>query len=335
MKELEGKNVLLLAPSFFGYEFEIKKELETMGAKVFHYDERPKNDFFTKVFIRLNLKSLIQNKIDTYYVNIAEKTRDLAIAYLLLINPETIDNEKIEKIKQYHPNIKVFVYMWDSIKNKKKSLELLENSDKFFTFDSEDKKINKDILFLPLFFINDYKNISHSLDYKYDFTFIGTIHSNRYNIVKKIEKFSKENNLKIFFYFYSPSRVLFFFQKLFKKDFKNIDKNDISYASMNKDDIVNIVSESRVIIDIQHPLQNGLTMRTLEILGAKRKLLTTNEDIENYDFFHKNNIALFDRDKVNINIDFIKSKLYKIDDNIYQKYSINSWLKTIFKEETK
>ena len=34
MQELQGKKVLLLAPKFFGYELEIKKELEGFGAKV-------------------------------------------------------------------------------------------------------------------------------------------------------------------------------------------------------------------------------------------------------------------------------------------------------------
>ena len=335
MEELTGKKVLLLAPSFFGYEIEIKKELQNLGAKVYHYDERPKNDFFTKVFLRLNFKNIIQKKINTYYHDITEQTKDLEIDFLLLVSPEAIDNKKIDNIKKHHQNIKVYTYMWDSIKNKKKSLTLLEKSDKFFTFDLEDKKNNQKIDFHPLFYINDYKNMNIQSDYKYDFTFIGTIHSDRYKIVKKIEKFSKENDLKIFFYFYSPSRILFFFQKLFRKDFKYIDKNDISYNSMNKDEIVNIIKNSKVVIDIHHPLQTGLTIRTLEILGAKRKLLTTNENIKNYDFFHKNNIALFDRNEINIDINFIKSELYEVDDKIYEKYSINGWLKKIFKGETK
>ena len=79
---LTGKTVLLLAPKFFGYEIEIKKELENIGAKVIYYDERPKNDFFTKVFIRLNLKSFISKRINDYYKNIIQATKDESIDYL-------------------------------------------------------------------------------------------------------------------------------------------------------------------------------------------------------------------------------------------------------------
>lgn len=71
---LNGKTVL--APKFFGYEIEIKKELENLGARVIYFDERPKNDFFTKVFIRLNLKKLIKNDIEKYFRNIINFTKD-------------------------------------------------------------------------------------------------------------------------------------------------------------------------------------------------------------------------------------------------------------------
>lgn len=83
MNELNGKNILLLAPKYFGYDEEIKNELENFGANVFLYDERPKNDFITKVLLRLNLKSLIQKKIDAYYDNIISETKDKRLDYFL------------------------------------------------------------------------------------------------------------------------------------------------------------------------------------------------------------------------------------------------------------
>ena len=86
--------------------------------------------------------------------------------------------------------------------------------DKYFSFDSNDIKIDKKIQFLPLFYIKDYENISKIReDILYDICFIGTVHSDRYKIIKKIEEQAKELNLKTYFYFYSPSKILFFFQK--------------------------------------------------------------------------------------------------------------------------
>lgn len=244
------------------------------------------------------------------------------------MSPETIDVEKIEKLRNIHKNLKVYTYMWDSIKNKKNAFPLIHISDRFFTFDSNDKMIDNKIKFLALFYINDYRNIATKRnELIYDISFIGTVHSDRYTIIKKIE----ELNLKT--YFYSPSKILFFFQKLFKKDFKFIKWEDVSFKSLSKSDVLNVIGKSKSIIDIQHTLQVGLTMRTIEVLGAKKKLFTTNKNLENYDFYNISNILIINRNKPKLDFDFLKKDYEEIDKTIYEKYSLNSWLKTIFKDD--
>lgn len=332
MDTLKNKNILFLAPNFFGYEFEIKKTLESLGANVFYFDERPKNDFLTKVLIRLNIKKLIQEKINRYYNQIITTTKSEKLDYLFLIAPETIDERTINKIKKLHKDIKVYIYMWDSIENKKTALSLLDISDKFLTFDRQDKHINNKIDFLPLFYINSYQEIANERsDFKYDLSFIGTIHSDRYKIVKQIEKIATANNITTYFYFYSPSKVLFSLQRLLLKDFKHIDKKDVSFISLKKEDVLNIMKNSKAIIDIHHPHQSGLTMRTIEVLGAKRKLFTTNEDIKHYDFYNEKNIYIFDRNNPNIDASFLNSQYEDAPTKVYDKYSIKEWVHYIFK----
>ena len=330
---LSGKTILLLAPKFFGYELEIKKELENLGARVIYFDERPKNDFFTKVFIRLNLKSFISKKIDDYYKNIIQEIKDESIDYLFLVDVETVPLKFIEKTILMNPKLKVLTYFWDSVKNRKKSLEYLAYSNKFFSFDLKDAEADIRIEFLPLFYIDDYKNIANiENELVYDISFIGTVHSDRYKIIKKIEEQAKELNLKTYFYFYSPSKILFFFQKLFKKDFKYIKWEDVSFKSLSKSDVIDIIKQSKTIIDIQHPFQTGLTMRTIEMFRAKKKLFTTNKDIENYDLYNRSNIFIINRNEPKLDFDFFKKDYEEIDKTIYEKYSLNSWLKTIFKD---
>lgn len=329
--DLSGKTVLLLAPKFFGYEFEIKKELENFGAKVIYFDERPKNDFFTKAFIRLNLRSFISKRIEDYYKNIIETIKDENIDYLFLIDVETVTLNFIEKIINLNPNMKILTYFWDSVNNRKRSLEYLKYSNRFFSFDSKDVMINKRIEFLPLFYIKDYEDIANTKnELLYDICFIGTVHSDRYKIIKKIEEQVKKMNLKIYFYFYSPSKILFLFQKLFKKDFKNIKWNDISFQSLDKSSVIDIINKSKSIIDIQHPDQTGLTMRTIEILGAKKKLFTTNLEIGKYDFYNRDNISILDRNNPKIDLEFFEKECKEVNHNIYKKYSIYQWLRTIF-----
>ena len=331
MSNLEGKKVLLIAAKLFNYEKEIHAELESQGATVSRYDQRPANDFLTKVFIRLNMRLFIQKKIDNYYKKIINETSKVEYDYIFLVSPEAIDVTTLQKIKNVQKNAKVFIYMWDSIKNKKQALSLLSLSDKFFTFDSTDIAINNKIKFLPLFYIRDYAKITVQKKPLYDIAFIGTIHSDRYKIVKKIEKIAIENNLSIYFYFYSPSRLLFWIKKLTDKNFWIINEKDISYRPLSKDDILEVIQNTKSVIDIEHPSQNGLTMRTIEMLGAKRKLITTNKNIKDYDFYNSSNILIIDRDEVIINKDFFDVDFQNLNSEVAQKYSLNQWIKKIFK----
>lgn len=330
MANLNGKKVLLIAAKLFNYEKEIHAELENQGFEVTHYDQRPSNNFLTKALIRLNIKLLIQKKIDNYYEQILKETAHIEYDYLFLISPEAINTKILQKIKDKNPKAKVFIYMWDSIKNKKQALSLLPLADRFFTFDSTDIAINNKIKFLPLFYISDYGKIPQQKEYLYDIAFIGTIHSDRYKIVKEIKNIAIENGLSVYTYFYSPSRLLFWIKKLFTKDFRFIKEEDISYIPLNKKDILEVIKDTKAMIDIEHPAQNGLTMRSIEMLGARRKLITTNQNIKSYNFYNSNNISIVSRDKISLDINFIKQDFFNIENRVYNEYSLETWIKKIF-----
>lgn len=329
--QLKNKRILFFSPKFFGYENDIKKELENFGAEVFYFDERPKNDFFTKVFIRLNQKKLIKRKIEQYYKNIESQIKNIKFDYIFLLNVETVPLDFIEKIISSNSGIKIFTYFWDSINNRKYSLEYFKYSHKFFSFDSQDKLLNENITFLPLFYNNDYKNLKNSdKDYKYDMCFIGTLHSDRYEVVKRI--LSLTEGKQSYVYFYSTSKMLFLFQKLFDKNFRNVKEEDISFSPLSKENTINIINKSKVVIDIEHIKQKGLTMRTLEMLGANKKMITTNKEIINYDFYNTDNIQIIDRNNINLDKSFFEIDFKSINSDIYDKYSITKWVETIFKD---
>lgn len=71
--------------------------------------------------------------------------------------------------------------------------------------------------------------------------------------------------------------------------------------------------------------QLGLTIRVLEALGAKKKLITTNEDVVNYDFYCKENIYVY-KNKFDYDSVFFKESYKELDKDIYEKYALRSWL---------
>ena len=82
-------------------------------------------------------------------------------------------------------------------------------------------------------------------------------------------------------------------------------------------------------------MQSGLTSRTLESLGSKRKLITTNGNIVDYDFYNKQNIYILDRDSPMLNTEFFSTDLYQLDYAVYSKYSLESWLINLFSNKVK
>lgn len=331
MQELIGKKILYIGQSFFGYEHEIKKMMEKMGADVDYFNERPSNTFLTKVFIRLRLKKIIYLKIQNYYNNILNQIKNTKYDYVFIVKIETIDKQILEKLRMNQKAAKFILYMWDSIENYKDNNEILHHFEKAFSFDSHDTKIHDKLIFLPLFYIPMYSNLDLQ-EIKYDVCFIGSGHSDRYAIVNKIMDQASKLGLTLYTFFFLQSKKIFIFRKLFDKRMKNANIEEFSFHALKQKEIIDIISKSSVVIDIEHPAQNGLTMRTIEMLGAKKKLITTNKNVKEYDFYHPENIFIMERENPIIDPDFFHIPYRQLDRDIYDKYSLSNWIKNIFEE---
>ncbi len=326
---LVNKRVLLVSVKFFNYECLIKKQLEEMGGIVDLFDERPSNSFFSKAIIRIK-KEVYAQKINSYFKGVIEKIKSNRYHYFLLIKGEATPQFFIDFLRKNNPDIKLIFYTYDSFKNNSNGLAILPTFDYKYTFDSEDSK-KYNIGFRPLFYAEDYSALYKQKDaILYDLAFIGTAHSDRYLIAETARSWCQNNFLKMFTFYYSPSKTLFKFKKLVDKNFRNFDFNKISFQSLSHNQIIDIYRSSKVILDINHPGQNGLTMRTFETLGSGRKLITTNPDIKKYPFFDPQNIYIIDRDHVDFQLDFFRSEFKAIDPELLKSMSLQGWVEEVF-----
>lgn len=327
--EFRGKRVLFLSASLFGYQNEIKKALEAKGAIVDYFDERPANTFFVKAMIRIN-RNFLAGYIDKYHKKIIEQTQTNRYDFIFITKGESISSRTIHSLRKIHLQAKFVIYHWDSIANNKNAIETLPFFDKVFSFDKLDCE-KYSIEFLPLFFLEEYREVAQCKTQRdIDLLFIGTAHSDRYQLVQNIVAQFTKRGLKHFLYIYFPSSVLYYKMKLFNKSLLGTRKSDFKYTPISKEQIINIYKRTNVIVDIQHPRQTGLTMRTIEVIGAMRKLITTNACIKEYDFYNENNILVVDRDNPVVADSFLNSPYKQIPKNIYEKYSIGNWINTIF-----
>lgn len=329
---LKGKKILFLSVKFFNYETIIKKKLEDLGGEVDYFDERPSNSLFAKAIIRLK-KDVYQQKINQYYRSILSEISGKKYDYFLVLKGEAVPIFFIEEIKRLNPNIKAIYYNWDSFKNNPNAQSIIHLFENRFTFDKEDAK-TYDMSFRPLFFSDDYSTIKNIQATKeYDVMFIGTAHSDRYVVSEEVRSWVENHKLKMFAFYFSPSKWVFKYKQFFDKTFKKFDINKISFSSLSHSEILELYKKSKIILDINHPLQKGLTMRTFEALGAGKKLITTNTHIKEYPFYNPNNIWVIDRDNIKLEEDFFKTEFTEISQNVYHKMSIEGWIECLFIEE--
>lgn len=329
MNSLEGKRILFFANKLFGIEQVIKETLEKKGAEVEYYDERPANSFIVKAVIRIN-RNLIGRYIDRYHKGIIAKTIGKKYDYIFFIKGESFSHTNLQSLLSSHPEAKSIVYHWDSIANNNNALNLLELFDSKFTFDRNDSR-NLGVEFLPLFYYDEYRKVKEGTrNYKYDLMFVGTAHSNRYRIIKKLTGIFEKAGRKSYTYFYFQGKLMFYKYLLQHKEARGINRAEVHYDAISKGDLLTLYRDSRIIVDVSHPKQTGLTLRCVETLGAARKLITTNKDIMNYDFYNPENIHVIEGENVDIPKRFLDTEYVPIPEDIYEKYSLTSWLGTLF-----
>ena len=328
------KKVLLIANR--GYSKKIIQKMKELGYEVNYFNDKPNDGFICKTMGRYRVK-FYKKVLTNYYYEIIDKIKGEQYDYLLMIRGEYATEEALEKYNSYFKHTKKILYMWDSVANCKGIERKWKYFDKVYTFDRMDyMKYHGKIEFLPLFYLDEYraKGMMEN-EIKYDFAFIGTAHGDRPKIMKSISQQCKKAGKTIFLFQYSPHWLVFFYNKIFNKDYRGIQKKDISFVTMPQEKVIDVYASAKCAIDVESITQTGLTMRTMELLGLRKKIYTTNKDIVNYDFYNENNISVFDRTKMDIDFSFLEKPYEEIPESIYNKYSLGYWLKVLMEDDRK
>ena len=326
---LSGKKILFFSPAFFGYEDKIVYKMRELGAIVDAYDARSVTKAWEKALLKVDTR-IFNRKTEKYYADIYSRVRKTNYDYVLFVKCDMPTERILGNFRRHFKSAIFCLHMWDSIKN----IPNIEKKFKYFdyisSFDRVDCQNNPQLNFRPLYYCDQYRKEQRIDDgYEYDLCFIGTIHSDRWEILKEIRKQADNRGLKVFYYPYLQSKFIYWFYKMIKPEFRDTDINEFKFKKISSEEIAEKVDKSKVIIDIQHPGQSGLTIRTIEMMGMNKKLMTTNRDIINYDFYNENNILILDRDNIEVRMDFFENDYQTIGEELYGRYSLESWIEDV------
>ncbi|WP_124639416.1 CgeB family protein [Amniculibacterium aquaticum] len=94
--------------------------------------------------------------------------------------------------------------------------------------------------------------------------------------------------------------------------------------------ILDFYKRTKSILDLMRSGQTGLSFRVFEAMAFEKKIITNNPTIKNYDFYNPKNILILNEDFSNLTPEFFNSPYEKIPEDIYQKYTLDSWVNYVF-----
>lgn len=328
--KFQEKKVLFIGAKFHSYEEEIIKCLQNKGAEVYFYNHRPTSFVFSfienlskklphlKVFYHLFLKKLYKR------ISVNKKYDLFILIRGQFITEQFISNVKKELMRSDGTTV---YYTWDSFCDTGNGRYIFRLFDRAFTFDRRDYELYREegLGFLPLFCIDTYVDCNKDNEKKYDICVVAACKMDRYSIVEKIEAVYEET----FIYLYIKP-IGYILNYIFKKKYRKLNRKLLRFRPLNHALICNIYSQSKAVLDIPSTFQSGLTIRTLECLGSHSKLITTNTDVKEYDFYNEKNIYVLDEEEMVLpNSEWLNNSYEEIDKKIIDKYKVGNWIKEL------
>lgn len=221
-------------------------------------------------------------------------------------------SELTSRIPQYihsvNPKIRIIYWYWNPVNEKSKPSRLTDKNVELWTFNRRDQyKYNMNY---NVQYYSGPMQTSQNNDIKYDVYFIGH-DKGRKDYINKVKKLMESQNIKCKFSIIPDNSKKF-----------------VPYNTVKR----NLLS-SKAVLEVNQDGQDGYTLRALESLFLKRKLITNNTSLKKANFFCEDNIYILCQNINPIGIKkFIDSPYNHKVDSFLHEYTIDSWFNNFFLE---
>ena len=326
-----NEKLLLIAPVFFDYYKEIIKGCEALGYETDFICDAPSNSNISKAMGRVN-KNFILNSTKKYY-----RSRVLPLLWkttydkVLVVGGMTFSftADMVEEMREIQKDALFVLYQWDSESNIPYVRNIHRYFDRVFTFDPVDSENSSVYIYMPQFYTDLYREISvEENEIKYDCSYIGTAHPKKYTEINEIAEAIKDVMPRQFIYHYMPSYLKYFYHRYKEHEFRGVKYSEFEKKKLTNRQVAEITALSGCILDAPQKGQNGITLRVLDALAARKKVMTTNEYVTEYDFYRPENIYVFDGG-IDTGHPFFTEPYKELPKEIYDSYSLASWIEKI------
>ncbi len=242
---------------------------------------------------------------------------------VIILFAGTQGNDIIKYIKKENPTVRIIVYYMNTFKNGAKNdpANFINLDCELWSFDKND--CQKTTMMYSHYFYDVYnifvQNSNSNTKEKYDAFFIGLDKERLADLIDLKDTLEK--------YHY---KCKFIVKKTRNKTYLPENRVELTEQRIPYENIVHLIDQSRCIIDIVQNGQIGLTLRPMEAIFFRKKLITNNIDIMNYDFYCSENIFVLGVDSEKKLETFLFIPYKELDEKIVKQYTFECWLERFF-----
>ena len=299
--ELRGLGFNVLNISFFSNEFSYKSPLQRATSFVAR-EICGIRDYKTKLKFAAN-RTWMENELEQ--IPVAD--------YTLIIRPDVFPIDFIRKLRT--KTKKLIAYQWDGLDCFPNVYKCIGLFDRFFVFNGSDLGVPSVLPITNYYLGFCEKYMCFDSDLQSDVFYTGTYSRHRIpDLGRLIHDF----------------RLLGCNVRCHLNDKKKrfLKKYDLwtTNETLGYDENMRYAYNTKIIIDLVKPSHVGLSFRFFEAIRFEKKMITNNRKVAEYDFYHPNNILIWNNNDIQDLKEFIDKPYEPIPQEIKEKYSFQNWL---------
>lgn len=315
-------NILLLGTPFFGYIDRISESLreEFCFSVDVYYSFSDAHSLQLRIIRNISRNSGIINKLQYQYETQLLMKLSKEYDVIFVLNGFNFSRTFYDTLKQRYSRAKLVMYVWDDF-SRLKNTDVLKIFDSVYSYSFLDSK-KYNFKYQPFFYSVRDGQISYALR-TFDFSFVGSSHTYRDEV---LACFKQKYKKSMYIYNYVDS------YSFLKSPNKYINFSSYKFRKLLYLEYVNVLGNSRVILDLPHENQLNITTRPIEALATGTKVLSSSKTIVEYDFYNPINVYQIK----NINkIDFEDIWNWSVippiepSESLLKRYSVGNWCKEI------
>lgn len=293
--QLADMKIAIVGPSFFGYLETLQAGFRARGIEAQFYDERWSNMVLSKIAFRFLPRALTRRQSDAHHRKLVDEIMAQGATHVLVISSEQFPVAFLEDIK--NKGIKLIAYSFDSFTNKPHMRLVTDICDAGASFDPDDCNAFG-LEYIPLYSNLVVKEARIPIaERTVDFLYFGTLHSNRPYWIARVKTVCEHNSWCGKFFLFFHNKFLWYIRFALSPSVWKLGKS-LSTKSFPSAVLNAAALDAKVVVDVHHPNQTGLTMRVFEALSTGSVVISTNPNITTYlpDDISAQRVRYFDKD---------------------------------------